>query len=74
MPLQADLLCYMLVGSGFFFLCPFPALQIPNFETPAVAHQRDFILQSNFLAKVVRQNEATLAVCGCMLSTRMQLA
>jgi hypothetical protein len=63
----------MLVGSRFLFVCPFPALQIPNFKTPAIAYECDFILQSNFLAKFVRQNEATLSVGGCMLSARMKL-
>jgi len=74
MRLQADLFRYMLVGSQFFFVCPFPALQIPNFKTTAIAYERDFVLQSNFLTKLIRQNEATLPVCGCMLSARMQLA
>src|SRR5262249_40376818 len=73
MALQADLLRYMLVGSGFLFMRPFPALQIPNFKTPAIADKRDFIFQSNFLANFVRQNEATLAIRGCMLSARMEL-
>jgi|SRR6516162_7615605 len=63
----------MLVGGRFFFVCPFPALQIPNFKTAAIAYERDFISQSNFLAKFVWQNEATLPVSGCMLSARMQL-
>src|SRR6266566_8236741 len=71
--LQSNLLRYMLVGSRFLFVCPFPALQIPNFKTPTIAHERDFIFQSNFLAKIVRQNEATLPVRACMLSARMQL-
>src|SRR5690348_6279312 len=73
MRLQAELLRYMLVGSRFFFVCPFPALQIPNLKTAAIAHQRDFIFQSNSLAKFFRQNETTLAIRGCMLSARMQL-
>src|SRR5256886_15351842 len=63
----------MLVGSRLLLVCPFPALQIPNFKTPAIAYERDFIFQSNFLAKFVRQNEATLPVRGCMLSARMKL-
>src|SRR6266513_3333504 len=71
--LQPDLLRYMLVGSRFLFVCPFPALQIPNFKTPAITNECDFIFQSNFLAKFVRQNEATLPVRACMLSARMQL-
>src|SRR4029453_14400834 len=63
----------MLVGSCFLFVCLFPALQIPNLKTPTIAYERDFIFQSNFLAKFVRQDEATLPVRGCMLSARMQL-
>src|SRR5262245_37609695 len=71
--LQPNLLRYVLVGSRFLFMRPSPALQIPNFKTPAIAYERDFIFQSDFLAKFVRQNEATLSVRGCMLSARMQL-
>src|SRR5262245_4879347 len=63
----------MLVGSCLLFVCLFPALQIPNFKTPAIAYERDFIFQSNSLAKFVRQNEAALSIGGCMLSARMQL-
>jgi hypothetical protein len=63
----------MLVGSRFLFVCPFPPLQIPNFKTPAIAYERDFIFQSKCLTKFVRQNEATLTVRACMLSARMQL-
>jgi hypothetical protein len=63
----------MLVGSRFFFVCPFPALQIPNFKTAAIADERDFIFQSDPLAKFLRQNEATLAIRGRMLSARMQV-
>src|SRR4029077_18233246 len=72
-PLQPNLLCYMLVGSRFLLVCPFPPLQIPNFKTPAIAYERDFIFQSDLLAKFVRQHEATLPVRACMLSARMQL-
>ncbi len=71
--LQSNLLRYMLVGSRFLFVCPFPPLQIPNFKTPAIAYERDFIFQSNRLAKFVRQNKATLTVCAGVLSARMQL-
>src|SRR5262245_12725663 len=73
MRLQAELLCYVLVGSRFFFVCPFPALQIPNFKTAAIADERHFIFQSDFLANFLRQNEATLPVRRCMLSARMQV-
>src|SRR5262245_23124600 len=71
--LQTNLLCYMLVSSRFLLVCLFPALQIPDFKTPAIAHERHFIFQSNLLAKFVRQDEATLPVCGCMLGAGMQL-
>src|SRR5215469_5730903 len=72
--LQSNFLCHLLVGRRFVLVCPFPALQIPNFKTPAVADESDFIFQSDFLAKIVRQNETTLAVCSCMLSPGMQLS
>ena len=42
-PLQSNLLRYMLVGSRFLFVRLFPALQIPNFKTPTIAYERDFI-------------------------------
>src|SRR4029077_3029083 len=71
--LQSNLLRYMLVGSRFLFVCPFPPLQVPNFKTPAVAYECDFILQSDRLAKFVRQNKATLTVCAGVLSARMEL-
>ena len=71
--LQANLLRYMLVGSCFLFVCSFPALQIPNFETAAIAHERDLIFQADFLAEFVWQNEPALPVCDCMLSPRVQL-
>ena len=63
----------MLVSGRFFFVRSPPAWQIPNFKTPAIAYESDFVFQSNFLAEFVRQNEATLPVRGCMLSAGMQL-
>ena len=64
----------MLVSGRFFFMRALPALQIPNFKTPAIAYESDFIFQSKLLAKIVRQYETTLTVRGCMLSPRMQLS
>jgi hypothetical protein len=64
----------MLVSSRFLFVGPFPALQIPNFKTSAVAYESDLIFQTNLLAKLVRQHQTTLSVGGCMLSARMQLS
>src|SRR5215472_9205716 len=72
--LQPNFLCHMLVGGRFVLVCPFPALQIPNFKTPAVAYESDFIFQSDFLAKVDGQDEATLPVCGGMLGAGVQLS
>src|SRR3954452_24848394 len=69
--LQPKLLRYMLVGGGFLFVCAFPALQIPNFKTTAIAYERDFIFYPDFLAKFIRQNESTLPVRACMLRARM---
>src|SRR3954452_21613747 len=73
-PLQSNLLRYMLIGSRFLFVCPFPPLQIPNFKTPAIAYERNFIFKADVPAKFVRQNESTLPVRGCMLGARMQMA
>src|SRR5262245_26081768 len=72
--LQPNLLCYVLVGSRFVFVCLFLPLQIPNLKTPTIAHERDFILQPDSLAKFLRQNKATLPIRNGMLGARMQLA
>src|SRR5947208_6737473 len=66
--LQSNLLRYVLVGSHFLFVCLFPALQIPNFKTPAIAYERNFIFKNEFVAKFIRQNDATLTFGACMLS------
>src|SRR5205085_2309920 len=52
----------------------FPFLQIPNFKAAAIADENDFAFQSNFLAKVFRQNEAPLLVGGAVLGAGMQLS
>jgi len=64
----------VLVSGRFLFVRPFPALQIPNFKTPAVAYESNFIFQSNLLAKIVRQYQTTLPVGSCMFSPGMQLS
>src|SRR5207248_6802999 len=45
--LQSNFLCHVLVGRRFVLVRPFPALQIPNLKTPAVAYESDFIFQSD---------------------------
>src|SRR5215472_7239484 len=72
--LQPNFLCHVLVRRRFVLVCPFPALQIPNFKTAAVAYESDFIFQSDFLAKILGQDETTLAVRSRMLSPGMQLS
>jgi len=64
----------MLVSGRFLFMGALPALQIPDFKTPAATNERYFALQSNFLAKLLRQNETTLSIRCAVLRTRMQLA
>jgi len=72
--LQSNLLRYVLVGSRFLVVCSFPPLQIPNLETPAITDERNFIFKADVTEKLVRHNESTLPVRGCMLGARMQLA
>src|SRR5215469_12708938 len=72
--LQPNFLCHVLVRRRFVVVCTFPALQIPNFKTPAVAYKSDFIFQSVFLAEILGQDETSLAVRSCMLSRGMQLS
>ena len=64
----------MLIGGRFLFMRPFPALQIPNFKTPAAADERNFAFQSDVLAKLLGQNETTLSIRCAVLRARMQLA
>src|ERR1700731_885679 len=52
----------------------FPFLQIPDFKAAAIADQDAFAFQSDFLAKIFRQNEAALLVGGTVLGSRMQLS
>src|SRR6202011_2592355 len=52
----------------------FPFLQIPDFKAAAIADQDDFAFQSDFLAKIFRQNEAALLVGGTVLGSRMQVS
>jgi hypothetical protein len=63
----------VLVSGRFLFVRPFPPLQIPNLKAPAVAHQRDLTFQSERSTKFLRQNQAALSICGCVLSARMQV-
>jgi hypothetical protein len=71
--LQTDHVRDMLIGGRLFFMRPFPALQIPNFKTPATPHQGNLAFQSHFLAKVFRQNEPALFIGRAVLRARMQL-
>ena len=63
----------MLVSGGLLFMCAFPALQIPNFKTAAATDQSDLAFQSNFLAKLFRQNETALSIRRAVLRARMQV-
>ena len=72
--LQTDHIRDMLVSGRFLFMRALPPLQIPNFKTPAATHERHFAFQSNFLAKLLRQNETTLSIRRAVLRARMQLA
>lgn len=72
--LQPDFLCHVLVRRRFLFVRLFPALQIPNFKTPAIADKSDLIFQSDPLAQVIWQYQTTLPVRACVLSARVQLS
>jgi len=63
----------MLVGRRFFFVRPFPLLQIPNFETTAPTDECNFALQTELLAKILRQDQAPLPIRCTMFRARMQL-
>ena len=64
----------MLVSGRFLFVRLFAFLQIPNFKTPAAAHQRDLAFQSDFFARIFRQNEPALFVGAAVLRTGVQLS
>src|SRR5207237_4877342 len=72
--LQTDHIRDMLVSGRFLFMRALPALQIPNFKTPAATHERYFAFQSNFLAKLLGQNETTLSIRCAVLRARLQVA
>jgi hypothetical protein len=64
----------VLVGWGLFFVRALPPRHVPNFKTTSSADERDFTFQSDFAAKVFRQNEPTLFVGHTMLGAGMQLS
>jgi hypothetical protein len=63
----------VLVGWGLFFVRMLPPRHVPNFKTTPAADESDFAFQSDFTAKVFRQNEATLFVGDTVLGAGMQL-
>ena len=63
----------MLVSWRFLFVRLFPFLQIPNLKSPAAADEHDFAFQSNFLAKVFRQNQSALFIGGAMFGASVEL-
>jgi hypothetical protein len=64
----------VLVGWSLFFVRALPPRHVPNFKTTSSADESDFAFQSNFAAKVFRQNEATLFVGHTVLGAGMQLS
>src|SRR4029453_7485800 len=71
---KADHLCHVLVGSCFVFVRSFPALQIPNLQTPSVTDQSNFIFQPDLPAKLFGQNETALPIRAHVLRAGMQMA
>src|ERR1043166_951476 len=71
--LQPDHTGHVLVGGRFFFVRALPFLQIPNFKTAAVSHERDFAFEAKLAAHVFRQHEAALAVRCPVLSARVEV-
>ena len=51
-----------------------PLRHVPNFKTTSPADERDFTFQSDFAAKIFRQNDATLFVGHPVLGAGMQLS
>jgi len=64
----------VLISGRLFLVSALPLLQIPNFKTAAPTDQHDLALQSNFFAKIFRQNEAALFVGGTVLRAGVELA
>ncbi len=56
------------------FLGALPFLQIPDFKTPASAHERDLAFQAELPAMILGQNETTLFVGAAMLRASMEVA
>ncbi|MEY2480551.1 MAG: hypothetical protein QOI04_1478 [Verrucomicrobiota bacterium] len=52
----------------------FPARQIPDFKTPAAADERDLAFQSDFFAKIIRQNEPALSIGGGVFGAGVEMA
>src|SRR5204863_3949002 len=64
----------VLISRRLLFMSFLTTLQIPDFKTAAVAEQDDFPFQSDFFAKIFRQNEATLFVGRAVLGPGMELS
>src|SRR6478672_11471409 len=72
--LQPDHTGHVLVGGRFFFMCALPFLQIPNFKTAAVSHERHFAFEAKLAAHVFRQHEPALAIRCPVLGARVEMA
>jgi hypothetical protein len=71
--LQTDYIRDVLISWRFFLMGVLPALQIPNFKAPTATDEGDLTFQSDFPAKLVRQNETALSIRGTVLRARVKL-
>jgi hypothetical protein len=63
----------VLISRRLLFVSAFSTLQIPNFKAAAPANQHDLALQSDFLAKIFRENEPALFVGRAVLRAGVKL-
>jgi hypothetical protein len=71
--LQTDYIRDVLISWRFFLVSALPALQIPNFKASTTTDEGDLTFQSDFPAKLFRQNETALPVRRTMLRARVEL-
>src|SRR5436309_9265313 len=64
----------VLVGRVLLFVSPLPLRQIPNFETPATADERNLAFQAKLLADIFGEDKPALFVSPAVLRACMDLA
>lgn len=64
----------MLISRVLVGVRAFPAWQIPDFEAAPSTDERDLAFQFQFAAKIIRQEETALFVCGAVLRAGVEMA